>query len=159
MKKPTTESRIHVIITEKELNLDDSIKFVSDKSSGATATFLGSTRDNNLGRQVNFLEYEAYEPMADIKLTQIANEMLDNWEINKVSIQHRVGRVPLSHASLVVAVSSKHRKDALSACEFSINRIKEIVPIWKKEYYEDGEIWIGSQTGVEFSPAKDGNTG
>ena len=97
--------------------------------------------------------------MADRKLSQIAHEMIDNWEINKVSIQHRVGRVPLGNASLVVSVSSKHRKDAFSACEFSINRIKEIVPIWKKEYYEDGEIWIGSQTGVEFSPVKGGNTG
>ena len=116
-------------------------------------------RDSNLGRQVKFLEYEAYEPMADRKLSQIAHEMIDNWEINKVSIQHRVGRVPLGNASLVVSVSSKHRKDAFSACEFSINRIKEIVPIWKKEYYEDGEIWIGSQTGVEFSPVKGGNTG
>ncbi|MBR62356.1 MAG: hypothetical protein CL904_06895 [Dehalococcoidia bacterium] len=159
MEKPVAEHRIHVVITEKELNLDDSIKFVSDKSSGATATFLGSTRDNNLGRQVNFLEYEAYEPMADRKLSEIAHEMIDNWEINKVSIQHRVGRVSLGHGSLFVAVSAKHRKDAFSACEFSINRIKEIVPIWKKEYYEDGEIWIGSQTGVEFSPAKEGNTG
>ena len=157
MKKPDTESRIHVVISEQELKLNDSIKFVADKTCGATATFLGSTRDNNLGRQVKFLEYEAYEPMADRKLSQIAHEMIDNWEINKVSIQHRVGRVPLGNASLVVSVSSKHRKDAFSACEFSINRIKEIVPIWKKEYYEDGEIWIGSQTGVEFLPTKEGD--
>ncbi len=97
--------------------------------------------------------------MANRKLSQIAHEMIDNWEINKVSIQHRVGRVPFGQASLVVAASSKHRKDAFSACEFSINRIKEIVPIWKKEYYEDGEVWVGSQTGVEFSPAKEGNIG
>ena len=106
MKKPDTESRIHVVISEQELKLNDSIKFVADKTCGATATFLGSTRDNNLGRQVKFLEYEAYEPMADRKLSQIAHEMIDNWEINKVSIQHRVGRVPLGNASLVVSVSS-----------------------------------------------------
>ena len=134
MKESAAGSRINVLISEKKLNLNDSIKFVSDNSNGAIATFSGTTRDSNLGRQVKFLEYEAYEPMADRKLSQIANEMLKKWKINKVSIQHRVGRVL-----------------------FSINRIKEIVPIWKKEYYEDGEIWIGSQTGVEFLPTKEGD--
>lgn len=159
MKESAAGSRINVLISEKKLNLNDSIKFVADNSNGAIATFSGTTRDSNLGRQVKFLEYEAYEPMADRKLSQIANEMLKKWKINKVSIQHRIGRVLLGQTSLVVAVSSKHRKEAFSACEFSINRIKEIVPIWKKEYYEDGEIWIGSQTGVEFLPTKEGDIG
>ena len=158
MKELTIESRIHLRISHKQLKVNDSISFVTNNSSGAIATFLGNTRDSNLGRSVNFLEYEAYEPMADRKLFQIAQEMLQKWEINKVSIQHRIGKVTLGETSLVVSVSSEHRKEAFSACEYSINRIKEIVPIWKKEYYEDGEIWIGSQSGVEFSPNNKGKS-
>ena len=152
-------NRIEIKLLQTDIDPLSSINFVSDERSGGLNVFIGNVRNHTQGSAVLKLEFEAYEPMADRKLSQIAHEMIDNWEINKVSIQHRVGRVPLGNASLVVSVSSKHRKDAFSACEFSINRIKEIVPIWKKEYYEDGEIWIGSQTGVEFSPVKGGNTG
>ncbi len=154
MNQKNNHPRINVGITDKKLSADYSIKFVTNNSSGAISTFLGNTRDNNLGRTVKLLEYEAYETMADMKLYEIANDMLSKWQISKVSIQHRIGHVSLGETSLVVAVSSKHRKEAFSACEYAINRIKEIVPIWKKEYYDDGEIWIGSQTGVEFSPIK-----
>jgi molybdopterin synthase catalytic subunit len=152
MKELDIETRIHLNINHKQLNINDSINFVTNNSSGAIAIFLGNTRDSNLGRSVKFLEYEAYEPMADKKLLQIAQEMLQKWGINKVSIQHRTGKVALGETSLVVAVSSEHRKEAFSACEYSIIRIKEIVPIWKKEYYEDGEIWIGAQSGIVFEP-------
>jgi len=150
----SSNSQINIIISNEQLDVTEAIKFVTSKKSGAIATFLGNTRDNNLSRSVKLLEYESYQPMANKKLFQTAEEMLYKWDVDRVSIAHRIGKVPLGQTSLIVVVASKHRDAAFEACRYSIDRIKEIVPIWKKEYYEDGEIWIGSQSGVEFSSTK-----
>ena len=90
------------------------------------------------------LEYEAYEHMALAKLSEIAAEIRDRWEVEDVAISHRLGRLEIEDISLVVAVASPHRKDAFEASQYSVDRIKEIVPIWKKEYFEGGEVWIES---------------
>ena len=98
------------------------------------------------------LEYEAYRPMADHKLAEVASEMQDRWDLGGVAIGHRIGRVDVGEVSLVVASSSAHRAAAFDACEFAVARIKQVVPIWKKEHFEGGQVWIGSQDGREFAP-------
>ena len=112
--------------------------------NGAVVTFLGVTRNFTGDRKVLRLAYEAYRPMADAKLAEVADEMRNRWPV-EVAISHRLGTLEIGDASLVVAVGSPHRKDAFEACHYSIDRIKQIVPIWKKEFFADGEVWVGSQ--------------
>ena len=119
-------------------------KVVGD-SNGAIVTFLGNTRDHTGDRRVLYLEYEAYQPMADKMLARVAEEMLEKWELGGVAISHRLGKLEIGETSLIVAVSSPHRIAAFDACQYSIDRIKEIVPIWKKEFFEGGDVWVGSQ--------------
>jgi molybdopterin synthase catalytic subunit len=123
---------------------------VADPATGATVTFVGTTRDHNDGRAVTGLEYEAYPEMALAELRKIGVELQARWPIARVAIVHRIGRVPIGEASVVIAVSSAHRAAAFEACHFAIDRLKEVVPIWKKEHFDGGEVWIGSQTGVKF---------
>ncbi|HJO81139.1 MAG: molybdenum cofactor biosynthesis protein MoaE [SAR202 cluster bacterium] len=137
-------------ITHDELDAKRIADLVADDGAGAVITFLGTTRDNTAGRQVRFLEYEAYRPMADQQLAKVAEEMSERWDLKGVAISHRLGRLAIGETSLVVAVSSAHRCDAYEASAFSIDRIKQIVPIWKKEFFEGGEVWVGSQE--DFDP-------
>jgi len=119
---------------------------VRQDSNGAVVTFLGTTRDSTDGRRVLHLEYEAYQPMADQKLAEIVEEMRDRWGIEDVAIAHRLGKLGVGNISLVVVVASPHRADAFAACQYSVDRIKQIVPIWKKEFFEDGEVWVGCES-------------
>jgi MoaE-MoaD fusion protein len=119
---------------------------VADPGAGAIATFVGTTRNENSGRQVLRLEYEAYEPMALSEMRKLAAEAADRWKITRAAVTHRIGVVEIGEASVAIAVSAPHRAEAFSACRFLIDRIKEIVPIWKKEHFEGGEIWVGCQT-------------
>ncbi len=118
---------------------------VRRNSNGAVVTFLGTTRDSTDGRSVLHLEYEAYRPMADRKLAEVADEMRKRWGVEDVAIAHRLGRLEIADVSLVVAVASPHRADAFAACQYAVDRIKQVVPIWKKEFFQDGEIWVGSE--------------
>jgi molybdopterin synthase catalytic subunit len=127
---------------------------VSDPASGAIVTFVGTTRDHNDGRRVTQLEYEAYPEMAIAEMRKIGETAQQRWAIARVAIVHRIGVVPIGEASVVIAVSAGHRRAAFEACHFAIDRLKEVVPIWKKEHFEGGEIWIGSQTGERFEPAR-----
>ena len=126
---------------------------VRSDSNGAVVTFLGTTRDSTDGRGVLHLEYEAYQPMADQKLAEIADEMKDRWGIEDIAIAHRLGKLEIGEISLVVAVASPHRADAFAACQYSVDRIKQIVPIWKKEFFEDGEVWVGSEADHHLAQA------
>ena len=132
-------------ITEDELAADELIKSVEQPTDGAVVTFVGIVRDNSHGRKVRFLEYEAYKEMAEKKLAEIGNEIRQRWGLEEIAIRHRVGRLNIGDAAVVIAVASPHRKDAFVACEYAIDRLKQIVPIWKKEYFEDGEVWVGWQ--------------
>jgi molybdopterin synthase catalytic subunit len=123
---------------------------VAAPTTGATATFIGTTRDHNDGRAVTRLEYEAYPEMALAEMRKIGDEARRRWAIEQIAIVHRIGVVPIGEASVVIAVSSAHRAAAFAACHFAIDRLKEVVPIWKKEHFEGGEVWIGSQTGQAF---------
>jgi molybdopterin synthase catalytic subunit len=123
---------------------------VADPASGAICTFIGTTRDHHDVRSVTQLEYEAYPEMALRELQKIGAEARRRWPITKIAIVHRIGVVPIGEASVVIAVSSAHRVAAFEACHFAIDRLKEVVPIWKKEHFDGGEVWIGSQTGKPF---------
>jgi len=119
---------------------------VADPAAGAICTFVGTTRENNVGRKVLRLEYEAYEAMALSEIRKLADEAGRRWEITRVAITHRIGVVEIGETSVAIAVSAPHRAEAFEACRFAIDRLKEIVPIWKKEHFEGGEVWIGCQT-------------
>lgn len=129
-------------ITAKPLEPQRLIDDVRKDESGAVAVFLGVVRDNNLGHRVLFLEYDAYPEMATKVMRQIAEEAMERWPLSDVAMQHRTGRLNVGEASLLIAVSSPHRKEAFEACHHLVNRFKEVVPIWKKETREGGEVWI-----------------
>ena len=113
-------------------------------TNGAVVTFLGTTRSITGDRRVLHLEYEAYLPMAEKKLAEVADEMCAKFDVEDVAISHRLGRLEIEEISLVVAVASPHRSDAFAACQYAVDRIKQTVPIWKKEFFEGGEVWIES---------------
>jgi molybdopterin synthase catalytic subunit len=116
---------------------------VVDERAGAIATFLGTVRVHSRGRDVIALEYEAYEEMAEDVMAAIADELEERYELCKVAITHRLGRVEVGETSVAIAVSAPHRQDALAACAAAIQALKARVPLWKKELYADGEEWIG----------------
>jgi molybdopterin synthase catalytic subunit len=118
---------------------------VADPSCGAIVTFIGTVRDTARGKAVTALDYEAYAPAAEKMLRRIGDEMRARWAIRRIAMVHRTGLLRVGEASVVIAVSAPHREDAFDACRYAIARIKEIVPIWKKEHYADGATWIGSE--------------
>jgi molybdopterin synthase catalytic subunit len=119
---------------------------VANPAAGAIVSFVGTTREDNSGRRVIRLEYEAYEPMALSEIRKLARTAGERWKILRIAIQHRIGSVAIGETSVAIAVAAAHRAEAFEACRFAIDRLKEIVPIWKKEYFEGGEIWVGCQT-------------
>ena len=120
-------------------------------TNGAVVTFLGTTRDNFEGKAVLTLEYEAFDEMAIKKLEEVRQELMAEFGLEQVAISHRIGTVGIGEISLVVAIGSPHRKDAFYACHKAVDRIKEVVPIWKKEVYRDGSRWVACED-HEFSP-------
>ena len=130
-------------VTEKPLSLPAVIDEVTDESAGAVASFLGTVRRESRGRTVLYLEYEAYAEMAEDVMAQIAAELEQRYDLWRVAIHHRVGRVEIGEASVAIAVSAPHRQDALGACKDAIDTLKRAVPLWKKEVYEGGEEWLG----------------
>lgn len=138
-------------VTHQPLNLQELIDFVTDPEAGAIATFIGTTRNNNEGRKVIALDYEAYPDMAEKELARLGGEAGKRWRICRMAIAHRVGPVQITEPSVMIAVSAAHREAAFAACRFAIEEIKKTVPIWKKEVYEGGEIWIGTQSGEPLS--------
>jgi molybdopterin synthase catalytic subunit len=130
-------------LSEEPLRLDDVVAEVADPDAGAVATFVGTTRRTSRGRSVLHLEYEGYAGMAEEVMAQLAEELRARYDVRAVAIHHRLGRVDIGEPSVVIAVSAPHRGDALAACRDAIDRLKEIVPLWKKEVYEGGEEWIG----------------
>ena len=130
-------------VTEEPLSLEAVVAEVADERAGGIATFTGTVRRQSRGREVTHLEYEAYAEMAEDVIGQIAADLLARHELCAVAIHHRVGRVEIGEASVVIAVSAPHRQSALASCREAIDTLKETVPLWKKEVYEGGEEWIG----------------
>ena len=130
-------------LTTEPLSLDAVVDEVRSDEAGAIATFIGTTRLQSRGRTVLHLDYEAYEEMAEQVMAQIARELKGRYDLREIAIHHRTGRVEIGEASVVIAVSAPHRQDALAACKDAINTLKKQVPLWKKEFYEGGEEWVG----------------
>lgn len=134
-----------IILTDQPLDpaaLTDSVR---QDGNGAVVTFLGTTRDNFEGKPVTRLEYEAYDAMAVKKLREVRDSLRADYGIADIAIAHRTGRVDIGQISLVVAVASPHRQQAFEACHEAVNRIKTIVPIWKKEWFSDGSRWVACE--------------
>jgi molybdopterin synthase catalytic subunit/molybdopterin converting factor small subunit len=131
------------LLSGEPLSLERVVDEVRDERAGGIATFVGTTRIESRGRHVRFLDYEAYEGMAEQSMEQIASRLRERYELCAIAIHHRVGRVEIGETSVVIAVSAPHRQDALAACKDAIDTLKEEVPLWKKEVYEGGEEWIG----------------
>ena len=134
-------------VTREAIHLQDLVDFVTDPEAGAIVTFIGTTRNNNEGRKVIALDYEAYPEMAEKELVRLGEEAKKRWNIRRMAIVHRIGPVQITEPSVIIAVSAAHRADAFEACRFAIEEIKKSVPIWKKEVFEGGEVWIGTQSG------------
>jgi molybdopterin synthase catalytic subunit len=134
-------------VTDEPIDLHELVDCVTDPEAGAIATFIGTTRNNNQGRKVIALDYEAYPEMAEKELARLGEEAKKKWQICRMAIVHRIGPVQITEPSVIIAVSAAHREAAFAACRFAIEEIKKTVPIWKKEVYEGGEIWIGTQSG------------
>jgi len=115
-------------------------------ADGAVVTFLGLVRNHNLGRSVRYLEYDAYEPLALKAFERISAEIGARWPDASLALHHRVGRVEVGEASVAIAARSAHRGDAYAACRYAIERVKQIAPIWKHEYFEGGDVWIEGAT-------------
>jgi molybdopterin synthase catalytic subunit len=141
-----------ISITADPLDPQPFIEHVRRDESGAVALFLGVVRNQNLGRRVLHLEYDVYPQLAEKKLRQIAEEIMSRWPISDIAIAHRTGRLEVGETSLVVAVSSPHRREAFDACQHAVNRIKEVAPIWKKEVWEGGEAWIEGEGQPTLKP-------
>jgi MoaE-MoaD fusion protein len=130
-------------LTEQPLDAAEVTRRVEDPGCGAVVTFVGAVRQVNEGRQVDYLEYEAYPGMAETKMAEIGREIAERWGITRVAMAHKLGRCDVGEPSIVIAVASPHRREAFEACHYAIDRVKEIVPIWKREVWKDGAVWIG----------------
>jgi molybdopterin synthase catalytic subunit len=126
------------------LQTQDCIDFVSSDSAGGMTVFIGTVRNQTQGKPVLRLEFEAYAPMAISEMRKIATQAVDRWGVSKMAIHHRTGVLGIGDIAVIIAVATPHRKAAFEACEFAIDTLKETVPIWKKEFFEDGAVWVAA---------------
>ena len=135
-----------VAVTHEPLDLNAVAALVGASGDGAVVTFAGLVRDHNQGRVVKFLEYEAYEPLAVRALQRIVDESARLWPLARIAMHHRVGRLEIGEASIVIAAASAHRADAFAVTRYAIERVKQIVPIWKREHFDGGDVWLEGAT-------------
>ena len=133
-------------VGDEPLDVTAVIAAVAGRAHGAVTTFIGNVRETNAGRDVRWLDYEAYAPLAVKSFERIAEEASGQWPDTVVAIHHRTGRVEVGEASVVIAAASPHRADAFAAARYAIERIKQIAPIWKHEHFEGGDVWIEGAT-------------
>ncbi|MBJ6763219.1 molybdopterin converting factor subunit 1 [Myxococcaceae bacterium JPH2] len=130
-------------VVARPLRLEEVVDAVAGESAGGLVTFSGAVRNQTRGRRVLRLEYEAYAPMAEQKLAEIGDEVAVRWPGTRLAIVHRVGTLVPGELAVVIAAAAAHRAEAFRGCEHAIERLKQDVPIWKKEFFEDGEVWVG----------------
>ena len=135
-----------VAVTAERLEPERLAALVNAGGHGAVITFVGLVRDQNAGRRVQFLEYEAYEPLAVRALSRIVEEARSLWSDVQLAVHHRIGRLEIGEASIVIAAASPHRVNAFAATRYTIERVKQIVPIWKHEHFEGGDVWLEGAT-------------
>jgi len=138
------EDKIFIRLTQEELSLKSCYGFVEDDSCGGLALFVGTVRNHTKGKDVIKLEFSAYEPMAIKEMRLIAQRAINLFDIEKIAIHHATGNLSIGKVPVIIAVSSAHRDAAFKACQYAIDTLKETVPIWKKEYFEDGEVWVNA---------------
>ena len=131
-------------ITSEILDLQECYDFVSDDTCGGISAFIGTVRNDTEGKEVKQLDFSTYKPMAIKEMQKIAALALDKFNIHKIAIHHAEGMLQIGDIPVIITASSKHRKSAFLACEFAIDTLKETVPIWKKEYFSDGEVWVNA---------------
>jgi molybdopterin synthase catalytic subunit len=130
-------------VTSDALSVDEALAFVADPAAGGTCIFVGTVRDHSAAGDVTSLRYEAWNELAERRLEELADELIAGWKLRKVAILHRTGELGVGEASVVIAVSAPHRPEAFEACRHAIERLKEDVPIWKKEGLTSGEAhWV-----------------
>ena len=134
-------------ITDQPLDVAALLAQVATPAAGAVTTFHGVVRQQSFQRRVLYLLYEAYAPMALAQLERIEQEARQRWELCHMAMAHRIGRLEVGETSLLVAVSSVHRAAALEACAYAVERLKQSLPVWKKEYWEGGAVWLENDQG------------
>ncbi|XP_065177693.1 molybdopterin synthase catalytic subunit-like [Sycon ciliatum] len=158
----TEERKDYVLLSHDVLSIQKCIDLVGDTSAGAISTFIGTTRDHFQGKRVLKLSYEAYESMAECQLYALLKSVRERWNVHHAAVFHRLGEVPIGEASVMIAISSCHRKESLEAVSYAIDALKANVPIWKKEIYDDGDStwkensecsWATSATAAHSSSA------
>ena len=135
---------ISIKLTSDTLSLQECYAFVEDPSCGGVDVFIGTVRNHTAKKTVNQLDFSAYGPMALKEMEKIARHALAKFEAHKIAIHHAEGILKIGDIPVIIAVSAAHRTAAFEACKFAIDRLKETVPIWKKEHFEDGEIWVNA---------------
>jgi len=135
---------IDIQLSDQPLNPGECLNAVQTPEAGAVNLFIGTVRGESQGRKVLFLEYEAYEPMAVSEMRKLAEEACRRFPVQGVAIHHRIGRLEIGEAAVVIAVSTPHRAEGFAACQFLIDTLKQTVPIWKKEHFEDGAVWVAA---------------
>lgn len=137
-------------ITREVIQTSHLAGYLKSDPDGAVVVFEGIVRNHSQGRRTLYLEYEAYEPMALRTMREIGEETHRNFPIDRIAMVHRVGRLEIGETSVAIVVASPHRKEAFEACRYAIDRLKQIVPIWKKEHFEDGTVWAESEVGAKI---------
>ena len=137
-------STSNVLLTDSPLDSQSITQLVAKPEQGGLVLFTGNVRNKTQGKSVLRLEYEAYEPMAISEMEKIRQTVLQKWPKARIAIHHRVGILEIGEAAVLIAVSTPHRAQAFEACQFAIDTLKEQVPIWKKEIFEDGEVWVAA---------------
>ena len=140
-------------LTRETIDTQGLVSELLQGGDGAVVAFEGVVRNNSGGRATKFLEYEAYEPMALAKMREIAAEVAGKFAIDRIGMTHRLGHLDIGEASIVIVVTSAHRKPAFEACHYAIDRLKKVVPIWKKEFFEDGAVWVEGESGRQMAVA------
>ncbi|XP_066274300.1 molybdopterin synthase catalytic subunit-like isoform X2 [Branchiostoma lanceolatum] len=135
----TVQGKDDIKLTSDQLNIEELTTLVTSPTSGAISVFIGTTRNNFDGKKVLWLEYEAYKTMAETELRKICGQIRERWVVENIAVFHRLGCVPITESSVIIAISSPHRRDGLDAVRYAIDTLKATVPIWKKELYEEGE--------------------
>jgi molybdopterin synthase catalytic subunit len=138
-------SSIDIQLLDRPLSAEQCTAWVEDPGAGGVVVFVGTVRNQTQGRPVTRLEFEAYGPMALREMEKIALSILQQWPAKRIAIHHRTGALAIGEAAVVIAVSAPHRGAAFAACQYAIDTLKQTVPIWKKEVFEDGEVWVGSR--------------
>jgi molybdopterin synthase catalytic subunit len=144
MIKEKTKAGIDIQLLDRPLKPQRCIDYVSHPAAGGIDVFIGTVRDHTKGKTVVRLDFEAYDKMAISEMRKIAEQIVERWPAYRVSIHHRVGSLQIGDIAVIIAVSTPHRKAAFEACQYAIDTLKETVPIWKKEIFEDGEVWVAA---------------